>query len=151
MAEALLTQWSELHEKRCGILQIQNSVIIFPEARTAFSLFDYDIERKTGNLLLKQAFSSSVSVGPKGFQSIGYVVVNALCKEKTALWPKKVLQCFFMMRQKDQYFCVWRVSRCLCLVARKISKNGTLTKECYKLFYWRLKWVPGSSDKCSSH
>lgn len=86
MAEALLTQLSELHEKRYGTLQIQNLLIIFPEAGTAFSLFDYDIERKTGNLLLKQeAFSSSVSVGLKSFQSIGYVVVNALCKEKTAL------------------------------------------------------------------
>lgn len=55
-------------------------VTLFPEARTAFSLFDYDIERKTGHLLLKQAFSSSVPVGPKGFQSIGYVVVHALRK-----------------------------------------------------------------------
>lgn len=95
MAEALLTQWSELHEKRCGTLQVQNLVINFSEAMTAFSLFDYDIERKTGNLLLKQAFSTSVSAGPKGFQSIGYVVVNALRKEKTALWP--ILQYFFMM------------------------------------------------------
>lgn len=46
MAEAPLTQLSEFQKKQCGTLQIQNLIIIFPKARTAFSLFDYDIEEK---------------------------------------------------------------------------------------------------------